>query len=156
MKLSRETLLEFIDQYRILTIEQATRIRELWLKDNKTKAEEAELDRIKSEVTTTSKRSQELAVKMSLTAEERTLVEEYSRRSQTMNEISNRWLREFTDEVQKYIADQKEENYLKARQSANEVATKEGYTMILEGTVAIYGANDITEQTLAAMNAKKQ
>jgi hypothetical protein len=27
--------------------------------------------------------------------------------------------------------------------------------MIFEGTVALFGANDITEQTLVAMNAKK-
>ena len=71
------------------------------------------------------------------------------------HDLSSRWLREFTDEVQKYVADKKEENYVKARAAVNEVATKETYTMIFEGTVALFGANDITEQTLVAMNAKK-
>jgi hypothetical protein len=155
MKKSREGILEFIDQYRILTPEQAIRFRDLSLKTEPTKPEEAELERIKAEVIAASKKSQELAIKPNLTPEERTLVEEYSRRSMNMNDLSSRWLREFTDEVQKYVADKKEENYVKARTAVNEVATKETYTMIFEGTVALFGANDITEQTLVAMNAKK-
>ena len=99
MKATREGLLEFIDQYRILTIEQANRLRELMLKMEKTKPEEAELDRLKADIVATSKRSAELATKPNYTPEERTLVEEYSRRSQTINETSTRWLREFSDEV---------------------------------------------------------
>lgn len=155
MKASREKVLEFLDQYRIMTIEQAQRFRELSLKIGKTKTEEAELDRIRADVIATSKRSQELATKMNLSPEERTMIEEYSRRSQTIGELSARWLREFADEVQQWISDEREKNYRSARAAVTEVASKEGYTMIFEGTVALYGANDITEPTLAAMNAKK-
>ncbi len=154
MKKSRETLLEFIDQYRILTIEQATRIKDLSIKKERTKPEEAELERIKAEVIATSKRSQELATKANLTPEERTLVEDFSRRSQIINELSNRWLREFSDEMRNWMSDRKDENYQKARVAVNEVAAKEGYTMVFEGTVALYGANDITDPTLVALNAK--
>ena len=52
------------------------------------------------------------------------------------------------------MADRKDENYQKARIAVNEVAAKEGYTMVFEGTVALYGANDISDPTLAALNAK--
>jgi hypothetical protein len=155
MKTAREGLLEFIDQYRILTIEQANRLRELMLKMEKTKPEEAELDRLKADIVATSKRSAELATKPNYTPEERTLVEEYSRRSQTMNETSTRWLREFSDEVQNWVAASREQNYQKAKAAAAEVAAKDGYTMVIEGSVAVFGANDITDLSLAAMNAKK-
>jgi Skp family chaperone for outer membrane proteins len=155
MKATREGLLEFIDQYRILTIEQANRLRELMLKMEKTKPEEAELDRLKADIVATSKRSAELATKPNYTPEERTLVEEYSRRSQTMNETSTRWLREFSDEVQNWVAASREQNYQKAKAAAAEVAAKDGYTMVIEGSVAVFGANDITDLSLAAMNAKK-
>lgn len=154
MKKARESILEFVDQYRVLTIEQATKIKELTLKKDRTKPEDAELDRIKADAIAASKRSQELATKASLTPEERTLVEEYSRRSQVMNDLSNRWLREFADEMKNWVSDRKDENYQKARLAVNEVAAKEGYTMIFEGTVALYGANDITDPTLVALNAK--
>ncbi len=155
MKKARESLLEFIDQYRILTIEQANRVRELMLKMDRSKNEDAELDRLKADIVATSKKSAELATKTNYTPEDRTLVEEYSRRSQTMNETSTRWLREFSDEVQNWVAAQRENNYQKAKAAANEVAAREGYTMVIEGSVAIYGANDISDLTLAAMNAKK-
>lgn len=155
MKAAREAILEFIDQYRILTIEQANRVRELMLKKERTKPEDAELDRLKADIIATSKRSQELATKANLTPEERTLVEEYSRRSQIINDLSNRWLREFADEMKNWVSDRKDENYQKARAAVNEVAAKDGYTMVFEGTVALYGANDITDPTLAALNAKQ-
>lgn len=155
MKAAREGLLEFIDQYRILTIEQANRLRELMLKLERTKPEEAELERLKADIIATSKRSAELATKPNYTPEERTLVEEYSRRSQTMNETSTRWLREFSDEVQNWVATSREQNYQKAKAAAAEVAAKDGYTMVIEGSVAVFGANDITDLSLAAMNAKK-
>ncbi|MEI7576011.1 MAG: OmpH family outer membrane protein [Armatimonadota bacterium] len=155
MKAAREGLLEFIDQYRILTIEQANRLRELMLLKERTKAEEAELERLKADIVATSKRSAELATKPNYTPEERTLVEEYSRRSQTMNETSTRWLREFSDEVQNWVAASREQNYQKAKAAAAEVAAKDGYTMVIEGSVAVFGANDITDLSLAAMNAKK-
>ncbi len=155
MKAAREGLLEFIDQYRILTIEQANRLRELMLLKERAKPEEAELERLKADIIATSKRSAELATKPNYTPEERTLVEEYSRRSQTMNETSTRWLREFSDEVQNWVAASREQNYQKAKAAAAEVAAKDGYTMVIEGSVAVFGANDITDLSLAAMNAKK-
>lgn len=155
MKLAREGVLQFMDDYRVLTTEQAIRLRELSIKLERTKQEEAESERIKSEVIAASKKSKELAIKANLTPEDRTLVEEYSRRSTTINDLANRWLREFTDEVQTFIAAKKEENLEKAKAAINEVAAKEGYTMVIESSVAVYGANDLTDQSLAAMNAKK-
>ncbi len=154
MKKARESILEFIDQYRILTLEQANRFRELTLKKDRTKPEDAELDRLKADIIATSKKSQELATKANLTPEERTMIDEYSRRSSIINDLSNRWLREFADEMKQWSDERKDENYQRARAAVNEVAAKDGYTMIFEGTVALYGANDISDPTLAAMNAK--
>jgi plasmid maintenance system antidote protein VapI len=155
MKLSRESLLEFIDQYRVLNMEQATKLRDLMLKTGRTKTEDAEIERIKAEVIVQSKRSQELATKMNLTPEERTLIEDYARRSQTMNDLSTRWLREFANEVQTWVNDQKQLSYDQARAAVKEVSTKEAFTVVFEGSVALFGANDISKPTLDVMNAKK-
>src|SRR5438045_1168944 len=59
MKTGRESLLEFIDNNRVLTNEQAQRLRDLWLKPNPTKEETAEMERIKADVVAAAKRSQE-------------------------------------------------------------------------------------------------
>jgi len=155
MKTSREGLLEFIDTYRVLTNDQAQRLRDLALKPTLSKEEEAEQDRIKAEVIATSKRSTELATKTSLTAEERTLVEDYARRSQTMNDVATRWFREFTSDMQTWADKQKLDSIDKARVAIQQVAKDQGYTVVFEVGVAPYGANDLSDATLQAMNAKK-
>jgi Skp family chaperone for outer membrane proteins len=155
MKASRESLLEFIDTERVLTNEQAQRIKDLSLKPNPTKEEAAELDRIKSEVTTAAKRSTELATKPNMTPEERNLVEEYARRSQTMNDLATRWFREFTADMQTWADKQKLDSIEKARAAIQQVAKDQGYTVVFEVGVAPYGANDLSDLTLKAMNEKK-
>jgi Skp family chaperone for outer membrane proteins len=155
MKTAREGLLEFIDTYRVLTNEQAQRMRDLTLKPNPTKEESAELERIKAEVVAASKRSNELATKPNMTPEERTLVEEYARRSQTMNDVATRWFREFTADMQTWADKQKLDSIEKARVAIQEVAKQQGYTVVFDVGVAPYGANDLSDETLKAMNAKK-
>lgn len=155
MKKSREEVLEFLDTYRILTAEQAQRIRDLSLKPNATAEEKAELERIKAEVVATSRRSTELSTKPNLTAEERTLIEEYARRSQTMAEVTQRWLREFTNEMQTWADNQKVQSVARARKAIQDVAKAQGYTLVFEVGVAPYGANDLSDDALKAMNEQK-
>ena len=156
MKQARETLLEFVDTNRVLSAEQADRIKTLWLKPAPTKEESAELETKKAEVGLAAKKSQELATKPNMSPEERTLVEEYARRSQNMEATAQRWYREFTDEMQKWADGQKLQSLTKARAAINDVAKAEAYTVILEVGIAPYGANDISAAVLAKMNEVKQ
>lgn len=154
MKLAREGLLEFIDTYRVLTNEDAQRLRDLSLKVNRNATEDAEIERIKATVIASSKRFNELTTKASLTPEERTLVEEYARRSQTMNDVAQRWFREFTSEMSDWADKQKLESVTRARAAIQEIAKQQGYTVVFELGVAPYGANDVSGAALQAMNAK--
>lgn len=155
MKTSRESFLEFIDTYRVLTAEQAQRLHDLTLKPSLSKEEQAEVERIKAEVVASSKRSAEIATKTNITPEERTLVEEYARRSQAMNDQATRWLREFTTEMQTWLDKEKLDSIEKARASIQQVAKEQGYSVVFEVGVAPYGANDLSEATLKAMNTQK-
>lgn len=154
-KAAREGLLEFIDANRVLTNEQAQRIRDLSLKSNLSKEEQAELDRIKADVVASVKRSQELATKPNMTPEERLLVEDFAHRSQTMNDVASRWYREFSSDMQDWMDKQKKDALEKARAAIQKVAKEQGYTVVFEVGVAPYGANDISDVTLKAMNEKK-
>lgn len=151
MKKTREDILEFIDTYRVLTNEQATRIRDLSLKPNPSKEESAELERIKADVIASNKKWQELSTK-NMTPEERILVEDYARRSSAMNEVTQRWFRDFTNEMQTWADKQKLDSIAKARTAINTVAKAQGYSVVFEVGVAPYGANDITAAALAEMN----
>lgn len=155
MKAAREGVLEFIDTYRVLTNEQALKLRELSLKANASASEKAELETLKANVIASDKKSKELGQKATLTPEDRTLVQDFAQRSQTMEQVAQRWFREFTNEMQGWADKQKAYSIERARTSIQEVAKQGGYTIVFESGVAPYGANDITQAALKAMNAKK-
>lgn len=155
MKAAREGVLEFIDTYRVLTNEQAIKLRELSLKANASASEKAELDTLKATIQASDKKSKELSTKANLTPEERTLMQDFAQRSQTMEVTAQRWFREFTNEMQAWADKQKAASIDRARESIQEVAKQGAYTIIYESGVAPYGANDITQAALKAMNAKK-
>lgn len=151
---ARRGLLDFISQYRVLTVEQAQRMRELWLKPNPTAAETAELNKIKSDVQASDKKLAELSQKTSLTDADRALLTDYSQRRQTMTNTLQRWSAEMDEELRQ-LQDQARGGVLeRARTALKEVAKAQGYTTVFETSVAPYGANDLTEATIKAMNAK--
>ena len=155
MKSAREGILEFIDTYRVLTNEQALKLRELTLKPNASAAEKAELETLKATIQASDKKSKEFATKATLTPEERTLMQDFAQRSQTMEQVAQRWFREFTNEMQQWADKQKAASIQKAREAVTEVAKAGSYTIVFESGVAPYGANDLTQPALKAMNAKK-
>ena len=155
MKGGREAVLEFIDTYRVLTADQAQKIRDLSLKVGILAPEKAELDRIKADVIAADKKSKELSQKTNLTPEERKLMEDYARRRQAMETTAQRWFREFTTEMQTWADKQKLASVDKARLAIQEVGKAGAYSIVFEIGVAPYGANDITDAALKAMNAKK-
>ena len=155
MKSAREGVLEFIDQYRVLTNEQAMKIRDLSLKETLTAEEKAELERVKGEVMLADKKSKELVTKTNLTPEERTLMQEYASRSQNMEQTAGRWYQQFTGELETWTNKQKIASIDRARAAIQEVARAQGFTIVFEVGVAPYGANDLSDGTLKAMNAKK-
>jgi Skp family chaperone for outer membrane proteins len=155
MRTAREEILTFIDTQRVLTPEQAFQIRDLSIKPTLTKEEQAQLDSIKAAVVAANKKWTELATKPNMTPEERTLLQDYSDRAQKMNEIGNRWVRDFTSDMDAWIQNQKAESNVRARAAIQEVAKQQGFTMIYDSVFTPYGANDITDASLVAMNAKK-
>lgn len=154
-KAAREGILEFIDQYRVLTLEQANDLKNLSLLPNPTAEEKSKLERIKSEVIASAKKSQELALKASPTAEDRTMMDEYAKRSQAMEQMANKWLRDFTNELQIWADDHKLQSLTRAKAALQEVSKTQGYTVVFEVSMAPYGANDVSDATLKAMNARK-
>jgi Skp family chaperone for outer membrane proteins len=155
MRAARQDVLTFIDQYRVLTVDQATQIRDLSLKPNLTKEEQAQLDSIKANVVAANKKWTELATKANMTPEDRTLVQDYSDRNQRMADLGNRWVHDFSSDLAEWAAKQKSEGNTRARSAIQEVAKSQGYSMVYDSVFAPYGVNDITDAALTAMNAKK-
>jgi len=155
MKTARQDLLEFIDANRVLTTEQAQRMHDLAVKPTMTTEEKAEFDRIKADVIAANKKWTELSTKPTLTPEERTLLQDYATRSQNMNDYAQRLFREFTNEMQEWADKQKVSSVEKARSAIQTVAKAQGYNIVFEVGIAPYGANDLSDDTLKAMDAAK-
>lgn len=153
MKKSREDLLQFIDDNRVLTNEQAQQLKDFATKETLTPADQAKVDSIKAEVVASNKKWTELSQKATLTPEDRTLLDEYARRSQSMDLVARRWFNDFTNEMQNWADKQKAASIVKARAAVQSVAKAQGYTIVFEVGVAPYGANDLTDAALKAMDA---
>jgi Skp family chaperone for outer membrane proteins len=155
MRTARQDVLTFIDQYRVLTVDQATQIRDLSLKTTLTREEQAQLDSIKAVVIAANKKWTELATKPNMTPEDRTLVQEFSERNQRMADLGQRWVHDFSSDLAEWAAKQKSDGNVRARAAVQEVAKAQQYSMVYDSVFVPYGVNDLTDQALIAMNAKK-
>jgi len=155
MKAAREGVLEFVDTYRVLSAEQAAKFRDLSLKTTPTAAEKAQLDTLKAEIIAADKKNKELSTKPNLTPEERTLMQEYANRSAASEATANRWLREFTSDLEGFAQKQRQASLERAKAAAQEVGKAQSYTIVLDAAIAPYAANDVTDAALKAMNARK-
>ncbi|HWD38095.1 MAG TPA: OmpH family outer membrane protein [Fimbriimonas sp.] len=155
MRAARQDLLSFIDSNRVITMDQAYQLRDLSLKPSLTKEEQAQLDSLKAAIVAASKKWTELATKPNMTPEERTLVQDYADRAQKMAQTGNRWVQDFSNDLADWAAKQKADGNQRARGAIQDVAKAQGYTMVYDSVFAPYGANDLTDAALAAMNAKK-
>ena len=135
--------------------EQATQLRDLTIKQPQTQDDKNAIERIKAEVVAANKRWTELATKTTLTPEERTLLQEYATRSQTMSDFAQRLLNQFSNEMSAWAEKQKLQSVEKARAAIQDVAKAQGYNLVFEVGVAPYGSNDLTADALKAMNAQK-
>lgn len=151
----RSGLLDFISTYKVLTTDQANKLRDLTLKPNPTDADKAEIERIKKEVIAADAKRNELLQKANPTEADRLQLQDYNNRSNTMAELLARWNQEFQNELDQLESQVRATTVNKAKETVKEVSKAQGFTIVLESTVAPYGANDITDATIKALNAKK-
>ncbi len=152
---ARDGLLKFIDTYKVVTTENAQRLRELTLKDKITDAEKAEMERIKQEIIISAKKRDELSQKPNLTDADKQVLQDYATRAQTMSTQLGRWQQEFNDELVRMQEQLRASTIEKAKAALQDVAKAQGYTIVFESNVAPYCSNDLTDAAIKAMNAKK-
>lgn len=151
----RRQLMDFVNTYKVLTTEQAQRMRELMLKPNATEAEKAALEKIRQDVMESDRRSKDLQQKQNLTDADRTVLQDFAQRTQVMAQVLDRWNSEFTEELQRLETDLRDQTIARAKAALGEVAKAGSFTVVHESTVTPYGVNDLTDATIKAMNAKR-
>ncbi len=152
---ARRGLMDFVNTYSVLTTEQAQSLRELTLKPNPTEADKTAIEKIKADVTASDKKRSELSQKQTMTDADRSLLQDYANRARTMEMVIQRWQAEFGDELRETESQLRDQTLTKAKSALQEVAKAQGYSIVYESTIAPYGANDLTDASIKAMNAKK-
>lgn len=155
LKAQRQGLLEFVEANPVPTLEQAQKLHDLVIKEPMSDADKAQVTQIEGEVTASSKQFEALAAKTGLTKEEQDLLQEYKRRADVMGNTEQRWYQEFTSYLQDWSDKHHMDNLNKARDAVTQVAKAQGFTLVFDKAVAPYGANDLTDPALQAMNAQK-
>ncbi len=155
MKAAREGLLQFLFENKSATTEQATRLRDLTIKEAVTAPEKTEMDKIKVDIQASEKKFKELGTKPNLTPDETTLMRELAGRRQTIEDVLPRWQQEFERELQGKFAVVRNNAIDRAKTALNEVAKSGGYSIIFRSAVAPSAAHDVTDAALKSMNAKK-
>ena len=151
-RLARVSILEFMNTNQVLTEEQATRIRELELKDDRTDEEKTELENVQQAVIAAAKDFDRISEIQAPTEDERLLYQDYTQRRNTTRGLLQAWTEEFERDFAA-LRDQATQDAIDLAQvAATAVASKEGYTTVFSATAVIYAANDLTEAVTAEAN----
>lgn len=151
---TRQGVLEFINTNRVLTIDQAKKLRELSVKPVPTEADKTELDKLKEAIKAESKKFNDLSMKASPTEAERAQITELQGRRQAMDQLLQQWHQEMMDELNQVEATKMGELGKKAKDVIQALGKKEGYSVVFPSNVAVYSANDITDAAIKALDAK--
>ncbi|MCH7945168.1 MAG: hypothetical protein IIC73_04025 [Armatimonadetes bacterium] len=151
-RLTRVSILEFMNNQRILTEEQADRIRELELKEDKTDEDKTELETIQQAVIAAAKEFDRLNQVQSPTEDERLMLQDYNQRMQTTGVLLQTWTQEFERDFAEILKQAEREAIDRAKVAAAAVAKREGYTIMFSSDAVTYAANDITEAATQEAN----
>lgn len=152
---SRQAVVDFIKTYRTLKPEDANKFRELSTKATQTAQDKAEIERIRTQAQADEQKYKELTIKSQPTAADVSAIEEMNRRRDATARMMEQWGQEFNNELQAKQDSSRTEALQKVKESVQQVAKDQGYTIVFAQDVAPYSANDITDAALKVMNTKK-
>jgi Skp family chaperone for outer membrane proteins len=149
----RQGLLQFVNTNKVLTADQADKLKTLTLKPGATQADKDEVEKIKTAIRADSKKFNDLMVKASLTDSEKVEFNTMNERRRNADTLLGQWNQEFSADLNT-LQDEMLANVLKkAREAVQGVGKKDGYSLIFPTTVAVYAANDITDAAIKAVDA---
>ncbi|AIE85176.1 OmpH family outer membrane protein [Fimbriimonas ginsengisoli] len=155
MGTTRQSIMEFLKANPHMKAEDATKFRDLSLKDPLAAPDKAELERLKNEAQATETKYRELSTKDKPTPTEVTQIEELNRRRETAVQLLEKWNSDFTAEVGQRQEGLRNETLQRVKEAVQQAAKSQGYSMVFVQDVAPYSANDLTAEALKVMNAKK-
>ena len=149
---TRLTILQFMDTQLVLTEEQARRIREIELNEDKTDGDKTELESLQQAVIAAAKQFDEDNTNPSPSETVRLRLQDYHQRRDTTQGLLQAWTQEFDRELAALLVQAEREAVDRAQVAAAAVAKREGYTIVFSSEAVAYAANDITEAATQEAN----
>lgn len=147
-RLARVAVFNFIRDHRVITEEQALKLRTLELKETRTDAENTELTQLKATIDTAGKDYERLNGITTPTEAERQQLMSLSRTFQNSGEILQQFQQDFMDEIQVLGQRAQQDAIDRATKAAATVAKAKGYTVMYSSTAVVFAANDITADAI--------
>lgn len=151
----RADILQFLRTYPVVTSEQALKFKELSLKAAPTANEKAEITKIQQDAQAADKKLKQLQQNGSPSDADIAQLQDFSNRKQTVAKLEQQWAREFDNDVRDLQSKMREEVIGVINAAVSDLAKKQGYSVVFAKDMAPYAANDLTQETLTAVNAKK-
>lgn len=152
---ARQGVLEFLRTYRVAKTEDVQKFRDLSVKAKPTPADRTEMDRIKADAIKADTTHRQLQTKQSPTAAEAQQLDELNRRAQQNSALFQQWAQAFNDEVSAEQMKLRNDTLQRVRDAVKQVASQQGFSVVMAEDVAPYSPNDLTAEALKAMNARK-
>ncbi|KAA0225456.1 hypothetical protein FCG40_09540 [Fimbriimonadia bacterium ATM] len=152
MKGKINELMNFIGTHKVVSAEECQKLRELWLTEKPTDDQKKQLDNMKTSVVQRKGEWDTLVRKVNPDAAEKDRLNTLAEMTNASREVLRQWNSEFGVLMQQLANSSEQEVVDKVREAVKKHAKAQGYTMVFETTVAVYGANDVTEDALKVMD----
>jgi Skp family chaperone for outer membrane proteins len=145
-------LIQFLNTNKVAAREDVQKIVDLWNKEKPTAAETQQLEGLKTKAQTQSEELRRLISVLNPSAEQQSRIRELSGMSQGTEDMLPQ-LDNMLGTAMQQRANAKQQDVLdKARAAVQKIGKRDGFTMVFENQVAVYGATDLTDEALKTMD----
>jgi Skp family chaperone for outer membrane proteins len=146
------SMLQFMNNNKVMTLEQGAKLRELWVTENPTGAQIQELEKLKNTIQNASEELRRLLTETQPDEAKISRIRELTRLVNQTDDILPELDQQYTM-LMRQKAEEKQQSVIeKARTAVQKIGKRDGYTVIFESNVAPYAANDITDEAVKSMD----
>jgi len=145
-------LIQFLNTNKVAAREDVQKIVDLWNKEKPTAAETQQLETLKTKAQTQSEELRRLISVLNPSAEQQSRIRELSGMSQGTEDMLPQLDNMLGTAMQQRANAKQQEVLEKARAAVQKVGQRDGFTLVFENQMAVYGATDITNEALKTMD----
>jgi len=152
---ARQDVMEFIRNHRNMKADDATKLRDLTVKDTPTPADQSDIARIRTDAGAAEDTARQLQTMDKPTAAQLAQLDDYTKRKDATGQLLEKWGHEFQDEFQAKQEKMSADTLQRVRDAIQQVGHDQGYSIIFSQDIAPYCPNDLTTDAMTKMNSKK-